>query len=169
MIDETKMEVLNHQFQRIFTLPVTRLTFRELQSAIATALNDDNEAIKNLIDSLLTDTYPDIPNMESFFEKYSIPFRVAKQIQDNGEVLSMLTTDIGVQGENLLFQNRMRRIDGGEFTFITDSAGYLQVAEHIVSRLASTSSSLAGKGAISSLKGRLETMKDEIQKMLKNG
>lgn len=158
------MEVLNQQFQRIFTLPVTRLTFRELQSAIANALNNDNEAIIKLTESLLSNS--NIPNLEPFFEKYSIPFRVAKQIQDSGEVLSMLTTDIGTQGENLLFQNRMRRIDGSEFNFITDSAGFLQVAEHIISRFSATTSNPSGKSAINSLRNRLETLKEDIQRLL---
>lgn len=165
MINEEKMEVLNQQFQRIFTLPVTRLTFRELQTAIATALNEDHEAAKTLIESLLTDQ-PRHASMETFFKKYSVPFKVAKQIQDNGEVLSMLTTDIGSQGDNLLFQARMRRIDGGEFTFVTDSLGFLQVAEHIISRMANITSTPSGKAMISHLKPRLEALEKSIKDLI---
>jgi Family of unknown function (DUF5414) len=164
MINEEKMEVLNQQFQRIFTLPVTRLTFRELQSAIATALNEDNEAARHLIEGLLSNQ-PNHSSMEPFFKNYSVPFRVAKQIQDNGEVLSMLTTDVGSQGENLAFQVRMRRIDGGEFTFITDASSFLQIAEHIISRLASTASTPAGKGTISHLQPRLEALGKAIKQI----
>lgn len=168
MIDDEKMEVLNQQFQRIFTLPVTRLTFRELHNAISTALSDDQEATQSIVEALLTNNFPDEPKMEEFCRNYAIPFRVAKQIQDNGEVLSMLSTDIGSQGENLLFQVQIRKINGGEYTFITDAPGFLQVAEHIVSRLASTTSTLAGRGIISSLQPRLAALKKDIGKLSDN-
>jgi hypothetical protein len=168
MIDEEKMEQLIQQFQRIFTLPVTSLTFRELHSAISTALNGDNLAIQSFMDALLTNSfnYPDDPRMEDFFKDFSVPFKVAKQIHDNGEVLSMLSTDIGTQGESLVFQVRSRRIDGGEFKFITDANGFLQVAEHIISRLSSTKSTLTGKGAISGLRTRLEALENQIRELV---
>lgn len=166
MISDDNMAVLEQQFQRIFTLPVTRLTFRELQSAISTALNEDTDAAQSVSNALLTDDYPDNPRMESFFKEYAVPFKVAKQIQDNGEVLSMLSTDIGSQGDVLLFQVRIRRIDGGEFTFVTDATGFIQVAEHIISRIATTKNSLAGKGTISTVKPRLEALEKTIRKVL---
>lgn len=165
MLNEEKMEALNHQFQRIFTLPVTRLTFRELQSTISTAFDGDAAEVQSLIESLLRNNVPHHTNLEPFFQKYAIPFRVAKQIHDNGEVLSMLTTDIGAQGENLLFQVSIRRMDGGEFKFIADASGFLQIAEHIMDRLASTSSTLIGKGAINALQPRLESLEKTVKKL----
>jgi len=168
MISEEKMDVLNQQFQRIFTLPVTRLTFRELQMALSTALNNDAKSIQSVTEQLLSNEFTSDSNLEEFFKEYSVPFRVAKQIQDNGEVLSMLSTDIGTQGDNLLFQVRIRRIDGGEYTFITDAGGFLQVAEHIVQRLGSTKGTLAGRGAITNLEGRLQTLQKSIGQLLEN-
>lgn len=166
MINAEKMDVLNQQFQRIFTLPVTRLTFRELQMALSTALNNDPKTIQTVTEALLSNEFPDEPKLEGFFKEFSVPFRVAKQIQDNGEVLSMLSTDVGTQGENLLFQVRIRRIDGGEYTFITDAGGFLQVAEHIVQRLGSTTGTLAGKGTMSGLEGRLEALQKSIGQLI---
>jgi hypothetical protein len=167
MLNEEKMEVLNQQFQRIFTLPVTRLTFRELQSTISTAFDGNAAEMQSLIESLLMNNFPDDSNLEPFFQKYAVPFRVAKQIQDRGEVLSMLTTDVGTQGENLLFQVSIRRMDGGEFKFMSDAGGFLQIAEHIIDRLASTSSTLVGKGAINGLQPRLKSLEETVKKLSK--
>jgi hypothetical protein len=167
MINKENMEILNGQFQRIFTLPVTRLTFRELQNTIATALNDDPEGTHSLTEALLTNNLPDDPILKSFFKEYCIPFRVAKQIQDHGEALSMLSTDIGTQGENFIFQVSIRKMDGGEFRFIADANTFLQIAEHIISRLSSTASTLAGKGVISELKPRLASLEKDINQLIK--
>lgn len=167
MINEEKMEELNKQFQRIFTLPVTKLTYRELLNTVSTALNEDSEATQSLAEGLLKNNSPDDPIMENFFKEYCIPFRVAKQIQDYGEALTMLSTDIGAQGENLIFHVSIRKMDGGEFTFIADAGSFLQIAEHVISRLSNTTSTLVGKAAVRGLHSRLEALETSIGNLTK--
>lgn len=166
MIAKEKMEVLEQQFQRIFTLPVTRTTYRELENAILTAFDGDTEKSNTFIDDLLQNKKVNQPGIAEFVKQFSIPFRVAKQVHDNGEVLSMLTTDVGIQGGNLIYSIRIRRIDGGEFSFLTDTGGFLQVAEHILSRAESVTANPTGKAVVSSLKPRLEAMKESINRLI---
>lgn len=167
MISQDKLEVLEQQFQRIFTLPVTRTTFRELQSVVSTAFDGDNEMTNAFIDDLLQNKkINETDFIADFMKEYSIPLRVAKQVHDSGEVLSMLTTDVGMQGGNMLYSVRIRRIDGGEFTFITDTGGFLQIAEHILARAESTTSNSAGKGIMNSMRSRLKGMQEILSRLL---
>jgi len=167
MLSQDKLEVLEQQFQRIFTLPVTRTTYRELQNVISTAFDGNNEKAISFIDSLLQNRKDsESDQIADFVKEYCIPVRVAKQVHDNGEVLSMLTTDVGMQQGNMIFSVRIRRIDGGEFSFLTDTGGFLQIAEHILSRVESMSTNPTGRAVIGSLKPRLEEMQDAISRLL---
>jgi hypothetical protein len=169
MIAKDKMEVLEQQFQRIFTLPVTRTTFRELQSAISTALDNDNNRTNSFIDDLLFNRdNSDFPGMNDFIKHYSIPLRVAKQVHENGEVLSMLTTDVGTQGNSgqPIFSISIRRVDGGEFHFLTDTGGFLQVAEHILTRAETIVNVQAGRTALGNVRERLEKMSKSIDNLI---
>jgi len=167
MLSQDKMEVLENQFQRIFTLPVTRTTFRELQNVISTAFDGNNEKTISFIDSLLQNRKDsESDQIADFVKEYCIPVRVAKQVHDNGEVLSMLTTDVGMQAGNMIFSVRMRRIDGGEFSFLTDAAGFLQIAEHILSRIESVSTNQTGRAVIGSLKPRFEEMLETVSRLM---
>lgn len=165
MFNKEKMDILLRQFQRIFTLPLTRSTYRELQNAVLSAYEGDPEKANQFIEALLVDgensKVKDASEKE-FIKKYCIPARVAKEVHDRGEVLSMMTSDMGVQGEKLIFSSRIRRIDGQEFYFITDTEGMMQVMEHIFSRFRDASNTAVGKGVISGQKERLESLQEMI-------
>lgn len=164
MFSKEKMEILNLQFQRIFALPMSRLTYRELQNAIVTAADGDLQKVNQVIDSLFKGGAEDLA-LKEFVEHYKVNFRVARQVQDSGDVLSLLTTDIGTQGEKFLFSVRIRRIDGGEFNFITDTEGMIQTAEHIVGQFEELKKSTMGKGTLADSKGRLEHLKARLERL----
>jgi hypothetical protein len=164
MIERNKMEVLEQQFQRIFTLPVTRTTYRELQNAILTAFDGNSERANKFLNHLVLNEV-EYPEMEDFVKHYSIPLRVSKQVQDSGEVLSMISTDVSMQNCNMIFSAHIRRVDGGEFSFITDITGFLQIAEHILNRTESVGANPAGKAMITSLHSRLDEMKKTVERL----
>lgn len=170
MLQNDRLEELSLQFQRIFTLPVTRTTFRELHNAVLALTKGNAEEANAFMDKLV---FPERdkekaadPLLREFFKNYAVPVRVAKEVHERGEALSMLTTDMGVRGENLLFSTRIRRIDGQEFHFLADPEGLLHVVEHLLARLNDANRSDIGKEILEDFKPRLEKVRDMAERLV---
>ena len=168
MLQKEKLEYLTLQFQRIFTLSVTRTSFRELHNAVLDAMEGNEQEAKDFLESLIN---PDKVNEKTedllfrdFLKTYSVPVRVAKEVHERGEVLSMLATDMGIRGDNLLFSTRIRRIDGKEFHFMSDPEGVLHVLEHFLARLNDAGHSDKGKEILEAYMPRLEKIKALLEK-----
>ena len=164
------MQILGEQFQRIFTLPLTRSTFRELQNAISVAAQGDQENSDRFLRALLEGKDPDTKVMDmkvhEFIHQFSIPSRVAKEVHDRGEALSMMTSDMVMKGDSVLFSTRIRRIDGGDFHFVTDAEGFLQVLQHYIARFRDASRTEVGQKMLENQKESLKKIRDILDTMI---
>lgn len=170
MFKKEKLGTLKAQFQRIFTLPLTRTTFREISNAVLTASEGDTQKANTFIESLILnggDAASKEPETKEFISQFSIPTRVAKEVHDRGNVLSMLTTDVGLRGDSLVFSSRLRRTDGGDFHFVADTDGILQLMDHFVIRLRDGGKEEKGKESIKKAKERISTLSKHLDELSK--
>lgn len=142
MIEEKSMQQLEIVLRRIFTLPVTRTTFRELQSAFMGIARGDQELLTDLLESLLSGQIKPSLNDQvevEFFQKligaYCIPARVAKEVHDRGQFVSFITSDLLTQVKGVVFSNCIKTVEGDELRFATDLESTIQLLQHFCGRL----------------------------------
>lgn len=127
--------------KRIFSMPVTKSTFRQLQHAILTLMNGNREESNAMLESLVTGQAKgkNADNGQLFkrlSEQYGISILVAKDIFERGDYLSLLSSDIvALQQGRVVLNNIIRRVDGTEFQLITDIDSSINVIQHFISRL----------------------------------
>lgn len=142
-LSEAQVKDLNNSFKRIFAMPITRSTFRELQNAVMTISEGDVKNSNSLFESLLTgETKKDVVSAggaEKYFkqlvDEYGVSTRTARDVFEKGEFISLITTDILTRQNMLVFLTRIRRVDGEEIQFITDPGGSINLMKHLVGRL----------------------------------
>ena len=61
--------------------------------------------------------------------------RLAKEVFERGEFVNIITSDLVTQEEQFAFVNRLRRIDGEEFVFMSDPQNTVHLVTHFVGRL----------------------------------
>lgn len=170
MIDKQKLDLLDHQFQRIFIIPVTKSSFRELQNAVMAAMEGNIEKTNNFLQALVTGDASGAKihdaGLREFIKKFSFPTRIAKEVHDRGEVLGMITSDMGIQGDNVIFSCRLRRIDGAEFHYITEMEGLLHVVEHYVARFEAGAQTDKGRPIAAKYKQRLAKLQQMLAKLV---
>ncbi len=140
-MDTKTIDQLETALKRIFAMPMTKSTFRQLQHAIVTITNGDRELSNSVLEAIVTGQLKNgNADLNKGFKKLSENFAwnvvVSKEIFERGEFLSLLTSDIiAVSKDNILLNNIIRRIDGEEFQLITDVGGSFNIVQHFISRL----------------------------------
>ena len=141
-LDDKVLMLFEGNLKRIFALNVTRSTFREIQNVILNCSNQDKNLANVLFEMLLTGTIP--PGMgnesqkeilEDIVKHFTIPTRLSKEIYERGDFINIITSDAVSQKDQFAFVNRLRRIDGEEFTFMTDPESTLHLIQHFIGRL----------------------------------
>lgn len=174
MLDEKQITQLNLAFKKIFTMPISRSTFREVQNAIV-AINpgvqdDSNQLFEALVlgevktPAKLT---KDQKGLDKLIDDYSMPIRVAKDVYERGEFISLASSDIITQQNRVAFLNRVRRVDGEEMHFLTDTRGTINLVQHLVTRLQELEKNELGKGQLSQAKQELSSIKEKLDKLVK--
>lgn len=127
--------------KRIFCMPITKSTFRQVQHSIFSLTNGNLEESNNLLDGLVTGQpkFSD-SNFNEHIKKlslqYSINILYAKDVFEKGEYLGLISSDImTLSPDNIILNNIIRRVDGDEFQLITDIDGSFNIIHHFVSRL----------------------------------
>jgi hypothetical protein len=162
MLNEKSLQLLDGALTRIFALKVARSTFREIQNVIFKITNGNREEITDIFEALFTGTIkPSLlpANLTEPFRdicrKFTIQIRLAKEIFERGDFINMVTSDlIGQEGE-IAFINRLQRIDGEEFLFITDTTSTVHMLQHFFSRLQELEAHETGKNELSTFKKEL--------------
>ena len=167
MFSEEKMKNLEQTFTRIFSLPITRSTFRELQNATINFTEGDTDSSNALFESLLKDETKknNGKNLQSFLDKFSVLTRVARDVLERGEFINLATSDIISQPNRVVFLNRFRRVDGEELQFLTDPEGTLRLIQHFVGRLQEAQRNPVGKQMLDNLKNDLNALKDSLDSL----
>jgi hypothetical protein len=142
MLNESTVTRIRSSLQRIFSMKITRSTFREVQNAIISASGDNKDQVNDVFESFLTGKPKDkiakgkaLDSLKSIIDEFSIPIRLSKEVHERGEFVNIITSDTLTQGERIAFLNRVRRIDGEEFHFVTDPESTIHLLNHFVGRL----------------------------------
>lgn len=174
MIDAKKLQQLDLAFQRILTLPVSKSSFRQMQNAILFCLEGDREAASKLLETLLTGKSENQngsksePALHKLIERYSLPIGVAREVSERGDFLSIVTSDIISHPEMPLFGNRIRRVDGQEFDFITNAESAIQLLHHFSARLQEMEKLEKSREVLKGFKKELTALKTRIDQLIQN-
>lgn len=168
-----KIEQLQSSFRRILAMPITRSTYREMQNVILLAAEGNLNETGSIFDALLNaQSKSDLVKkggekiFKNFLEDFSIPARVAKDVFDRGEFISLLTSDIISQPNRTLLLNRIRRIDGEELQFITDIDNSLHLVNHMLGRLQEVERSDNTKKISKGYKKELAEIKKKLEELI---
>jgi len=169
MIANDKVQQLHDAFQRIFALPVTRSTFRELQNAILLIFDRNEEQSNQLFHALLGGQLAKEKGQDEllkFVKDFTVLTRLAKDVFEKGEFINLVTSDIVSHGNVLAFLNRFRRVDGQELQFLSDTDGTFNLIEHFVSRLEELNKSDSTSGLLSSRKEKVVVLKERLDRLI---
>lgn len=174
MFDEKKLINLRRSFKRIFSLPISRTTYRELNNVVLNVSGGNVEDSNAFMELLLTgdensEKAKKMPKEElkKIMEEFSISAWVAKDIFEKGEFLSLVTSDLINVPNQLAFSNRLKRVDGKEFHFVSDIESTLQLLNHFASRIQDLEKNDNGKKLLSSYKKELNAIKSRLDAVLK--
>lgn len=176
MFTDTQVKDLGNAFKRIFAMPITRSTYRELQNAVMTVTNGDTQSSNNLFQGLLTGSAPDDltkkgPKKEilEFIDEFGIFTQTARNVFEKGEFINLVSTDILNRQNLLVFLTRIRRVDGEELQFITDPEGAINYMNHLVTRLGELNRNPQTKHILSNYTDQLTTLQNNIGTLISGG
>jgi hypothetical protein len=174
MLNEKALSRIKSSLQRIFTMKITRSTFREVQNAIIGSAGDNKDLVNNLFECFLTGTTKESvveKDSESIFQtildEFSIPIRLSKEVHERGEFVNIITSDTLTQGDKIAFLNRIRRIDGEEFHFVTDTESTIHLLNHFIGRLQELDKSETTQDILSGHKEDLVKLKERVELAIK--
>lgn len=173
MFDEKKLGQLDKAFERVFAFNVTRSTFRQIQNVIFALAEGDKEVATAILEALLigevkSDAHKSINNngFKRFLENYSVRTQVAKDVLERGEFINLVTSDILQNPQNIVFANRIRRIDGEELQFITDTESTMQLVNHFLNRIQEVDKAEPSRNVVNGITGDLKAIKSKIDELL---
>jgi hypothetical protein len=141
MMTDIQLEQLHRSLKRIFALPIARLSLREVQNAITTIFPGKQDLCNALYNSLLTGKVSDIlsengsPELKNLIDTYSSQVGFAREIAEMGDFMNIFNCDFFQQGNQVFFTNRMRRIDGEEYYFLSAPETNIRLAHMFINRL----------------------------------
>jgi hypothetical protein len=172
MFDEEKVAALYREFKRIFAMPITPSTYRELQNSVVTIGKGDNENANVFFESVLRGQVKDVEqngqseSLRRLVEEFSIPTRVAKDVNERGEFLNLITSDTVPNPQQLVFLTRLRRIDGAEFRFVTDPDSILHLIQHFIGRFQEINRLDKSRKIIKGCKQELTNLKEKLEDLI---
>ena len=174
MLNEETLTKIKNALKRTLALKMTRSTYWEIQNIVLTALDGDKEKATQLLDSLLIGqprgklaTGAQLDQLNSIINEFCIPLRVAKDVFERAEFLNTIASDIMAHQNRPVFVNRVRRIDGEEFQFMTDTESCLQLMKHMVGRMNELKKSDKTKPSLDSCAGTIKEFKDLVDTLAK--
>jgi hypothetical protein len=171
-LSEDQLEQLNRLFKRIFALPISRMTIREVQNAVSTAIPSNPDAFKSIMESLLSGEMKgdirtsDGTDLSNFVETYSYPVRLSKEVAEMGEFMNSFNCEFLQQGNQVYFVNRMRRIDGQEYYFLSMPETNIRLAHMFVNRLQDLKKALGRLKLDPRVAEELANIKNDIDTLL---
>ncbi len=172
MVTKDQVIQLRANLQRIFALKISRTTFRETQNAILAAVQGDTEAANKVFEALLKGEVGKVadkdgtPILQGLIDDFCIAMRLSKDVYERGEFLQVITSDRASSQQQSLFVNRIRRIDGNEFQFVSDVDSTLSLLQHFVGRLNELGDG-EGENPLSEKKDQLKAINTGLQGLLK--
>lgn len=172
VLDDRILMLFEGNLKRIFAMKISRSTFRELQNVILSCANQDKNVANFLFETLLTGQYKEgVVNekqreiLDEIIKDFTIPARLAKEVYERGEFVSVITSDIATQNDQSAFVHCVRRIDGEEFNFMADPQNTLHLLQHFVGRLYELEKQPKGKEQLSKFKNELSHLAEKIKNL----
>jgi len=172
MIDDKKLQFLNSEFLKITILQIAKSSFRQMQNAILVATDGDKDLAARLLESLMTDQIVlqkgDLApgaSIDKLKEKFQIPLNFAREVAEKGEFISIVTSDIIKHPEMPIFGNRIRKVGGEEFEFLTDTLSTIQLMHHFSFRLDELEKLEQPNNILKGLKRDLTMLKNRFEQL----
>ncbi len=172
VLDDRVIMLFEGNLRRIFAMKITRSTFRELQNVILNCANQDKDLANFLFETLLTGQYKQpITNekhkeiLDEVIKDFTIPARLAKEVYERGEFINIITSDLVSQQDQYAFLNRVRRIDGEEFVFLSDPQNTLHLLQHFAGRLMELEKAPKGKEPLEKFKKELSILAERLKQL----
>jgi hypothetical protein len=172
ILDDRTLMLFEGNMRRIFAMKVSRSTFREIQNVILNCTNQNKEMANFLFETLLTGQVKgEIPNekhreiLEEIIKNFTIPARLSKEVHERGEFVNIITSDLVSQEEQFAFLNRIRRIDGEEFVFLSDTQNTVHLATHFIGRLYELEKNSKAALELSKYKKELATLAERLKQL----
>ncbi len=166
MLNSEQSTQVQNSLTRIFSLPITRSTYREIQNALFRATNGSKEKTQYILELINKgEKVKDNDLINELLEAFTVKTRLARDVMERGDFISLLTSDITRPQDKLFLINRLKKIDGEEFQFLTDADSTLHIIEHFIGRLQEIKSQDQEFAKIN--KNRLKQLSDDLQKLLK--
>ncbi len=169
MIDEQILQQLNLVLKRIFSLPLTRTTFREIQSAFMGIAKGNKELFTDLLESVLAGQVKPILKDQvdgdafmRIIQEYCVPTRVSKEVHDKAQFISFITSDVLSQPNGVVFSNCIKTVEGEENRFFTDIESTLQLIQHFIGRIHEAKGLEGAKEQMGRLQGEIDKLKDSL-------
>jgi len=173
MINEEKMVFLHRSLNRVFALPISRSTFREIQNAVLHAAHGNKDEGNAIFECLLSGEYKEFPgskpvekDLKKIIEEFSVKAWVAKDVFEKGEFISLITSDIVNHPNHFVFSNRIRRVDGQEIQFVTDLESTIQLLHHFLGRLQEAHKFDNAKKGLKDHQKEISALKGKIDEVL---
>jgi hypothetical protein len=172
ILDDRMMMLFEGNMRRIFAMKISRSTFREIQNVILNCVNQNKELANFLFETLLTgqlkgeitsEKHREI--LEEMIKNFTIPARLAKEVSERGEFVNIITSDLVTQEEHYAFVNRLRRIDGEEFVFMSDPQNTVHLVSHFVGRLVELEKQPKGKNELEKYKKELSMLGERLKQL----
>jgi hypothetical protein len=172
ILDDRILMLFEGNLKRIFAMKITRSTFRELQNVILNCVNQDKDLANLLFETLMTGQIKQsISNekqreiLEEVIKNFTIPARLSKEVYERGEFVNIITSDLMSQQDQYAFMNRIRRIDGEEFIFLSDPQNTIHLLQHFAARLFELEKAPKGKEQIEKLKKEISLIAERLKQL----
>ncbi len=169
LIDDQLANELNMQLQRIFCLPISRSTYRDLHNVAMVLAKGDQERANQILEVLFTGTVkPDRVassaegKVRQMIERFTISCRMSKEVFEKGDFLGGVSSEILTQEDKAVAINRIRKVDGEEIQFATDPQAALFMVHHFLARLEEFSKHEASKGLIKGFEKELKDIQGRV-------
>lgn len=170
-IDDRTLLLFEGHLKRVFAMKITRSTFREIQNIILTCTNQNQSQANFLFETLLVGQIKIKLNekqqeiLERCIQQFTIPARLSKEIFERGDFINIVTSDIVSQNKELALFNRLKRIDGEEFVFLSDMTNTLIFLSHFVGRLTEIEDDPKSKESLASHKKEIKILAERLQRL----
>lgn len=171
LLDDKMIMLFEGNMRRIFAMKISRSTFRELQNVILSCVDQNKDLANFLFETLLTGQIKGEVNekhrevLEEVIKSFTIPARLAKEVAERGEFINIITSDLMTQEDQVAYLNRLRRIDGEEFTFLSDPQNTMHLLNHFASRLYELDKNSIGKKELAKFKKDLGIIGERLKQL----
>lgn len=171
-IDDKVLMLFEGNLRRIFAMKVSRSTFRELQNVLLACTNHNKDLANFLFEILLTGQVKEgtvnekqQEILEGLTKEFTIPARLAKDVFERGEFINIITSDLVKQEDESAMLNRLRRVDGEEFVFLSDPLNTVHILQHFIGRIQELQGAPGGREAIAKYKKELNLAGEKLKQM----